>query len=120
MNTRKLVFTVTVLSALAGATYGTAQGTGKDKGGMGMGGMNMKKGMHECPMMQLEGLEVDATVENTKTGANLKLVAKKPEEAAKVQELAQHIAEHVKGGCAMGGDMHKADAPKADAKATTK
>jgi len=73
-----------------------------DKAGMHDG---MKKGMHDCPMMQGgAALTMDVTAENTKQGAVIRLVAKNAADVQKVQELAQMMAKHIGTGCEMSGE----------------
>jgi len=66
-----------------------------------------------CPMHQAAALS-DVKVEQTKQGAVIKLVAKRPEDVAKVQQSAQQMAAMLSSGsCPMhaahagNGDMHQ-------------
>jgi hypothetical protein len=71
------------------------------------GGMMMDK--HDCPMMQGAAPMVEATVENTKQGAVIRLTAKNVADLAKVQQLAQKLAQHITTGCAMHDHDGNAD-----------
>jgi hypothetical protein len=64
----------------------------------------------ECPMHQAAELST-IKVEQTKQGAVIQLIAKKPEDVAKVQQSAQQMAAMLSSGaCPMhaahGGGMH--------------
>jgi glutamate-1-semialdehyde aminotransferase len=59
---------------------------------------------HDCPMHQAATLS-DVKVQTTAGGAVIELVAKRPEDAAKVQQSAQRMAEMLNaGGCANHND----------------
>ena len=57
---------------------------------------------HACPMHQAAALS-DIKVQSTDAGAVIELVAKRPEDASKVQESAQQMAAMLSGGCPMHG-----------------
>jgi len=75
-------------------------------------------GAMSCPMMGLDRPALDATVENTAGGAVIRLTAKNPSDAAKVQAMATKIAAHL--GAAAGAASHPAAAPAATMKAAPK
>lgn len=61
---------------------------------------------HDCPMHGAFEL-ADFKVEDTKQGAAIQLIAKRPEDVAKVRELAKELASHAhEDGCSM---MHEHD-----------
>jgi hypothetical protein len=67
------------------------------------GPQGMHMGSGECPMHELASI-ADAKIEPTPQGAVIRLTAKRSEDIAKVQELAQHVA-----GCMTGSEcmMHE-------------
>lgn len=80
------------------ATYAFAQ--------MGPGGMHKHK--MECPMMKGgDRVEATATVEETPTGAIVRIAAKQTVDVPRVRELARMIAGHVQNGCPMHPDPKK-------------
>jgi hypothetical protein len=86
-------------SIVVTATYAFAQ-MGPHGGGEPMGKHEM-----QCPMME-EDMRVDvtATVENTASGAIVRIQAKKAADAPRAQKLAQALAKHLEVGCPMAHD----------------
>jgi hypothetical protein len=77
------------------ATYAFAQ--------MGPPGPGMHhKHKAECPMMK-DGKRVDATatVEDSPSGAIIRVAAKNTADVAQVRELARMVAGHIENGCPM-------------------
>lgn len=56
-----------------------------------------------CPMMDGERPELTVTVQRDAKGATLKLAAKNAADVAKVQQLAEHLAQRIEEGCPMYG-----------------
>lgn len=58
---------------------------------------------HQCPMHEAAALS-DVKVQTTEAGATIELVAKRPEDASKVQQHAQQMAAMLSSGqCPMHG-----------------
>ena len=77
-----------------------------------------KDGAMGCPMMGMDRPALDAKVENTAGGAVIRLTAKNPADAAKVQKMATMIAAHL--GPGPGAPPPATVAPAATMKATPK
>jgi hypothetical protein len=63
-----------------------------DKSGGMMGGMHGDTQGAGCPMMQMHEL-ADVQIENTKSGAVIRMNAKKAEQVAEIQKLAQRMTQ---------------------------
>ena len=62
--------------------------------GMGMQHHAMMHGDSSCPMEEAAPI-ADIKVEKTADGAVIRLVAKKPEDVARIQQMAERMAEHM-------------------------
>jgi len=83
------------------ATYAVAQMGPKGPG------MHHKHKM-ECPMMK-DGkhVEATATVEDSPSGAIIRVAAKQTADVAQVRELARMVADHIENGCPMHSHTKK-------------
>lgn len=71
-----------------------------------------KDGAMGCPMMGMDRPALDAKVENTASGAVIRLTAKNPADAAKVQKMASMIAAHLGAAPGVAPPTSKGPPPK--------